>query len=223
MCVRFGDTEVLRSVTAQVADARVTVLAGPSGSGKTTLLRLCNRLEVPSDGTVQFRGDDLALLDPLGLRRRVGMVFQRPTLFPGTIAENFAVAAPDRAHDYERQLIAVGLPGDWLDRPGDDLSGGEAQRACLARTLLTGPEVLLMDEPTSSLDPAATRTLEDLGVALARSGLAVLWVSHDLAQVRRIADACIVLHDGRVADPGEAEQYLSDREGPGNSSSGGTP
>ena len=224
VCVRFGDTEVLRSVTAEVGDARVTVLAGPSGSGKTTLLRLCNRLEVPSDGTVRFRGDDLTLLDPLALRRRVGMVFQRPTLFPGTIAENFAVAAPDGAADYEGQLAAVGLPKEWLDRPADDLSGGEAQRACLARTLLTGPEVLLMDEPTSSLDPAATRTLEDLGVALARSGLAVLWVSHDLAQVRRIADACIVLRDGRVADHDEAEAYLADRDDPGGAPGrGGAP
>jgi len=214
VCVRFGATEVLRSVSAEVADARVTVLAGPSGSGKTTLLRLCNRLEVPTSGTVRFRGEDLAELDPLALRRRVGMVFQRPTLFPGTIAENFAVAAPDGADGYEQQLAAVGLPTDWLDRPADDLSGGEAQRACLARTLLTGPEVLLMDEPTSSLDPAATRTLEDLGVQLSRSGLAVLWVSHDLAQVRRIADSCLVLRDGRVADDEHAQAYLADRDGP---------
>lgn len=216
VCVRFGDVEVLRSVTAEVGDACVTVLAGPSGSGKTTLLRLCNRLEVPSAGTVRFRGDDLAGLDPLALRRRVGMVFQRPTLFPGTIAENFAVAAPDGGADYEAQLSAVGLPSAWLDRPADDLSGGEAQRACLARTLLTRPEVLLMDEPTSSLDPTATRALEELGVGLARSGLAVVWVSHDLAQVRRIADRCIVLTDGRVADTRRTEDYLADRDAPGD-------
>ena len=221
--VRFGDTEVLHSVSAEVADARVTVLAGPSGSGKTTLLRLCNRLEVPSSGTVRFRGEDLALLDPLALRRRVGMVFQRPALFPGTIAENFAVAATCDTGTYERQLTAVGLPADWLDRPADDLSGGEAQRACLARTLLTGPEVLLMDEPTSSLDPAATRTLEELATGLARSGLAVLWVSHDLAQVDRIADACIVLRAGRVADPEDARDYLADRDGPGDGDRGGIP
>jgi len=223
VCVRFGATEVLRSVSAEVADARVTVLAGPSGSGKTTLLRLCNRLEVPTSGTVRFRGEDLAELDPLALRRRVGMVFQRPTLFPGTIAENFAVAAPDGADGYEQQLAAVGLPTDWLDRPADDLSGGEAQRACLARTLLTGPEVLLMDEPTSSLDPAATRMLEDLGVQLSRSGLAVLWVSHDLAQVARIADACLVLRDGRVADDEHVRAYLADRDDPADDPPEGAP
>ncbi len=223
VCVRFGDTEVLRSVTAEVADARVTVLAGPSGSGKTTLLRLCNRLEVPTAGTVRFRGEDLATLDPLSLRRRVGMVFQRPTLFAGTIGENFAVAASADTATYERHLAMVGLPTDWLDRPADDLSGGEAQRACLARTLLTGPEVLLMDEPTSSLDPSATRTLEELAVQVARSGLAVLWVSHDLSQVRRIADACIVLRDGRVADTEDARAYLDDRQDPGDDEGRGGP
>jgi len=221
VCVRFGDVEVLHSVTAQVDDARVTVLAGPSGSGKTTLLRLCNRLEVPASGSVRFRGEDLDGLDPLALRRRVGMVFQRPTMFAGTIAENFAVAAPDDPAAYERQLVAVGLPADWLDRPADELSGGEAQRACLARTLLTGPEVLLMDEPTSSLDPAATRTLEELGVGLARAGLAVLWVSHDLAQVGRIADSCLVLRDGRVAEVADADEYLADRDIPGGDDRGG--
>jgi len=209
--VRFGDTEILRSVSAEVADASVTVLAGPSGSGKTTLLRLCNRLEIPTGGTVRFRGEDLSRIDPQALRRRVGMVFQRPTLFAGTIGENLAVAATADTATYERHLALVGLPTDWLDRPADDLSGGEAQRACLARTLLTGPEVLLMDEPTSSLDPSATRTLEELGMQLARTGLAVLWVSHDLAQVRRIADACIVLQDGRVADATGARAYLADR------------
>ena len=223
VCVSFGDVEVLRSVTANVADARVTVLAGPSGSGKTTLLRLCNRLEVPTSGTVRFRGEDVATLDPLVLRRAVGMVFQRPTLFPGTIGENFAVAAPDRADAYEEHLTQVGLPADWLDRRADDLSGGEAQRACLARTLLTGPEVLLMDEPTSALDPEATRTLEQLGTDLARSGLAVLWVSHDLAQVARIADACLVLHDGRLADDAWAEDYLADRAHPDDDPRGATP
>jgi putative ABC transport system ATP-binding protein len=223
VCVRFGDVEVLRSVTAEVSDACVTVLTGPSGSGKTTLLRLCNRLEVPTTGTVRFRGDDVAALDPLALRRRVGMVFQRPTLFPGTIAENFVVAAPHAGDHYERQLSAVGLPAAWLDRPADDLSGGEAQRACLARTLLTRPEVLLMDEPTSSLDPAATRALEELGTGLAGAGLAVVWVSHDLAQVRRIADHCIVLRDGRVADTRHAEEYLADRDAPGDGGRGGGP
>ncbi len=207
--LRFDATDVLDRVTCRFGDGCVSVLTGPSGAGKTTLLRLCNRLDVPTTGTVLFRGRDLATLDPLALRRRVGMVFQRPTLFPGTLGDNFAVAAPAGGRAHEDALEAVGLPADWLDRPGDQLSGGEAQRACLARTLLTGPEVLLMDEPTASLDFAATRTLEELTTGLARTGMAVIWVSHDLSQVARIADTSVVLLEGRVATDGEATAYLA--------------
>ena len=206
--VRFDGTEALRGVSLEVSERQVTVLTGPSGSGKTTLLRLCNRLEVPSEGRVLFRGSDLAGLDPLGLRRKVGMVFQRPTLFAGTVRDNLRVAREANDAEYADALERVGLPRRHLDDQGDTLSGGEAQRACLARTLLTGPEVLLMDEPTSSLDPAAARLLEDLTADLVRGGLTVLWVSHDLAQARRIADEMVVLVDGRIAAEEAAAAYL---------------
>jgi putative ABC transport system ATP-binding protein len=157
---------------------------------------------------VLFRGSDLAGLDPLGLRRKVGMVFQRPTLFAGTVRDNLRVAREANDAEYADALERVGLPRRHLDDQGDTLSGGEAQRACLARTLLTGPEVLLMDEPTSSLDPAAARLLEDLTADLVRGGLTVLWVSHDLAQARRIADEMVVLVDGRIAAEEAAAAYL---------------
>ena len=207
--VAFDGRVVLDGVSFDVGESAITVLTGPSGAGKTTLLRLCNRLEVPTSGAVRFRGGDVAGMDPLRLRRRVGMVFQRPTLFPGTLRTNFEVAAPADEARFGEVLARVGLPRDWLDRPGDELSGGEAQRACLARTLLTGPEVLLMDEPTSSLDFAATRVLEDLGRDLAAGGLTLLWVSHDLEQVSRIADDRVVLEGGRVAGSERASEYLS--------------
>lgn len=206
--VRFDGTEALKGVSLEVSERQVTVLTGPSGSGKTTLLRLCNRLEVPSEGRVLFRGSDLAGLDPLGLGRKVGMVFQRPTLFAGTVRDNLRVAREANDAEYADALERVGLPRRHLDDQGDTLSGGEAQRACLARTLLTGPEVLLMDEPTSSLDPAAARLLEDLTADLVRGGLTVLWVSHDLAQARRIADEMVVLVDGRIAAEEAAAAYL---------------
>jgi putative ABC transport system ATP-binding protein len=173
------------------------------------LLRLCNRLEVPTSGRLLYRGRDVAELDPLAHRRRVGMVFQRPTLFAGTVRENLAVAR--RADDdvYTTVLARVGLAPSYLDNEGDTLSGGEAQRACLARTLMTDPEVLLMDEPTSSLDRAAAEVLEELAVGMARDGLTVLWVSHDLEQVRRIADEVTVLLGGRVVAGEPAERYLA--------------
>lgn len=206
--VRFADNTVLEDVSLRVHERRITVLTGPSGSGKTTLLRLCNRLEIPTEGQLLFRGTDLTTIDPLRLRRQVGMVFQRPVLFAGTVRDNLHAARPATDAEYAEVLERVGLTGSYLDQQGDTLSGGEAQRACLARTLLTGPEVLLMDEPTSSLDPGAARVLEDLTTQLVGDGLTVLWVSHDLAQARRIADDTVVLVDGRIVGEGEASEYL---------------
>jgi len=204
-----GTNAILDVDRLAVVDEGITVLAGPSGAGKSTLLRLCNRLEVPTSGTVRHRGTDIATLDPLRLRRSVGMVFQRPTLFPGTVRQNLAVARPDGDDgSFLDALERAGLAGPFLDRTGDELSGGEAQRACLARTLLTDPRVLLMDEPTSALDPAATRNLERAVRALADEGVPVLWVTHDLDQGRRLADHTVVLTGGRVADVTAAARFL---------------
>ncbi|MEY2464677.1 MAG: UDP-glucose/iron transport system ATP-binding protein [Acidimicrobiaceae bacterium] len=197
--VVLSGTCILDEITTEVPSDGVTVLKGPSGAGKSTLLRLCNRLEVPTSGTIRFKGDDIAGLDPLRLRRRVGMVFQRPTLFPGTIRDNLRVALPDGTDDtFVDALDRAGLAAAFLDRTGDELSGGEAQRACLARTLVTSPEVLLMDEPTSALDDANTRLLERHTCSLTRDGVTVLWVTHDLAQADRIADHALTLDKGRL-------------------------
>jgi putative ABC transport system ATP-binding protein len=185
---------------ASVPACGVTVIAGPSGSGKSTLLRCANRLEVPVSGRVLFRGDDVAGLDPLTLRRRVGMVFQRPTPFPGPVRENLAVARPGITDPEAVAMLArVGLAADFVDREATELSGGEAQRVCLARTLVTGPEVVLMDEVTASLDPVQRFGLEDLAGDLADAGVVVVWVTHDLEQLRRIADHVVIVIEGRVA------------------------
>jgi putative ABC transport system ATP-binding protein len=190
---------------------------------------LCNRLEAPARGRVLFRGADVASLDPLRLRRQVGLVFQRPAAFPGTVRDNLQVAAPDAGDDVLRDAITrVDLSPAFLDRAAGELSGGEAQRVCLARTLLTRPEVLLMDEPTSSLDPASRHVLETLARDEAATGVRVVWVSHDLAQVERIADDVVIVVDGRIvhecvtsqlragAVPPEAAAYLSGGGGDGD-------
>lgn len=209
--VRFGDRLALDELTMQIPADGVTILAGPSGSGKSTLLRLCNRLEVATTGTVRFRDRSIEDLDPLVLRRQVGMVFQRPTLFPGTVRDNLLVAArPGDEETFADTLDQAGLDPSFLDRTGDDLSGGEAQRVCLARTLVTRPEVLLADEPTASLDPAATRVLERTITGLATRGTAVVWVSHDRAQARRIGDHRFVLVAGRLVSPAQAVRYFDE-------------
>lgn len=212
--VRFGSTLVLDRVTTSIPDGGgITCLLGPSGAGKSTLLRLCNRLDIPSSGEVAFRGRNLSELDPLVHRRDVGMVFQRSTLFAGTVRENLLVAEPDADDEAMRRAMErARLPPSLLDRAGTALSGGEAQRACLARTLITAPDVLLMDEPTSALDPTATRALESLGRELADGGMPILWVTHDLDQADAIADERIVLVGGRLADAHQAAHYYASEE-----------
>ncbi len=197
--VVIDGARVLDDVDLAIGEARITVLLGPSGAGKSTLLRLCNRLEVPTSGIVRYRGDDIATLDPLWLRRQVGMVFQRPTPFPGTVADNLAVAAPDAApDDVEDAMRRAALPIAFLRRDVSGLSGGEAQRACLARTLITKPDVLLMDEPTASVDTDNVALLESAARDLVRHGTTIVWVTHDLAQADRIADDVVKLEHGSV-------------------------
>jgi putative ABC transport system ATP-binding protein len=202
--VRRGERWALRGASGTVPTTGITVLAGPSGSGKTSLLRLCNRLDVPDEGTVSFRGEDLQRLDPLALRRRVGLVSQRAVLFGGTVRDNLRVALPDGDDaTFTEALGRASLDGSFLDRPGQELSGGEAQRACLARTLVAGPEVLLLDEPTSALDAGPRLAFEKTARGLADEGMPVLWVTHDLDQLRRVADHVLVLTEGRVCREGD--------------------
>ncbi len=191
---------ILRDVTLELTGGGITCIAGPSGAGKTSLLRLLNRLDAPDSGTIWFRGMPLTEVDPLELRREVAMVFQRPPTFPGTVLDNLRAADPD----LDREAAAAALSQvdledrSILDREADTLSGGEAQRMCLARALLTRPKVLLADEPTSSLDQGATRALEGLLSSLAADGISVILVSHDLGQLDRMADRVVVLGQGHV-------------------------
>ena len=198
---------ILRSIDLVVPANGVTVLAGPSGAGKSTLLRLLNRLDDPVAGEVRWRGRSLTDWSPTELRRQVAMVFQRPPLFQGTVFDNLRVASADLDDERAAHVLEhVGLSGELLDHEADSLSGGEAQRMCVARALLTEPAVLLADEPTAALDRAARATVEDLGRMLADSGVAVIWVSHDTDQLRRLADHVIVLADGAVRAVGHLDE-----------------
>ncbi|SON60555.1 Phosphate import ATP-binding protein PstB 2 [Mycobacterium simulans] len=192
----------LDGCTATIPARGVTAVFGPSGSGKSTLLRLCNRLDVPTSGRVSFRGKDIAGIDPLWLRRRVGMCFQRPTPFPGTVADNLRVAQPEASdarmrETLERVALIGSGSGSWLGRDATALSGGEAQRMCLARTLMAQPQVLLLDEPTSAVDAEAAEVIERAVRELAEDGIPALWVTHDPAQVQRAADRVLHIQRGR--------------------------
>lgn len=200
--VSVGDDGAWRldGATGEIPAQGVVGIVGPSGSGKSTLLRCCNRLEAARRGVVRFRDVDVAMIDPLMLRRRVGMVFQRPTPFAGTVRDNLRVADPGISDADAAALLArVQLDASFLDRDAMRLSGGEAQRMCLARSLVPKPEVMLMDEVTSSVDPGARLALEDLARHCAGAGVHVLWVTHDLGQARRVSDHVVVVLGGRIA------------------------
>lgn len=197
--VVLGGTTILHDLDLRVPSRGITVVSGRSGSGKSTLTRLCNRLVDPSAGVVRHLGKDVRDGDVLALRRRVGMVFQRPTLFGSTLRDDLEATGVDSADEHLRVLESVGLAASFLERSVSTLSGGESQRACLARTLLMRPEVLVADEPTAALDEAAARSLEALAMGLANDGVPVLWVTHDLAQAERIADHRVTLDHGTTA------------------------
>ena len=199
--VRFGydSAPVLTEITFQAPATGVTALAGPSGSGKSTLLRLANRLLAAQRGTISYRGADVTTIDPPALRRRLGMVFQRAAAFAGSVRDNLAVASPELTDQQADALLSrVGLDPALSRREASELSGGELQRMCLARALATGPEALLLDEPTAALDPGARQGLERLARELADSGMPLLWVTHDIAQLRRVADHVVLLLHGGV-------------------------
>ncbi len=206
-----GGTTVLDHVTASITAGGCTAVAGPSGAGKTTLLRLLDRLLEPTSGRVLLHGRPLPTYDVLEVRRRVGLVQQVPVVLGGTVLADLRTGRPglDEA-EAARLLERAGLPVA-LDRPTDGLSGGEAQQMCLARALALDPEVLLLDEPTSSLDAVAATAVERVVRALVADGLTAVLVSHDLLQARRLADEVLVLRAGRVAETGSARDstYLA--------------
>ena len=206
LTVRSGESEFLHQINVMIPDQKLTVIAGASGSGKSTLLRCCNRLEVPSSGSLHYLGDEISSLDPLTHRRRVAMVFQHPVAFPGSVLENLRAACSELSRDNaERLCDRVALKGELLDREADTLSGGEAQRMVIARALASGPRVLLADEPTSALDADAASRLEALAVSLVEEGIPVVWVTHDRDQIWRLAQHLIVLKAGKVLFCGSPE------------------
>jgi putative ABC transport system ATP-binding protein len=197
-----------------IGAGEVVCLLGPSGSGKSSLLRCINRLTEPPPATIYLAGTDVTTIDVLALRRRVGMVFQQVSLFPGTVAKNVSFGADLQnkafsAEDVARLLALADLPPDFAGQDSQSLSGGEAQRVAIARALATEPSALLLDEPTSSLDPSATRHVEETMLKLRQElGLTLLWVTHQPEQARRIADRIYLLVSGQIKDEGEPEHLF---------------
>jgi putative ABC transport system ATP-binding protein len=208
-----GDRTVLDDVSFRVMPGEILSIVGPSGGGKTSLLRLLNRLEEPQRGRVIVDGVPAPDIPVADLRRRLGMVFQRPSLFGGTVADNICYGPRLRGEcdvDTADLLTRVGLSESFADRDPEKLSEGEKQRVAIARTLANGPEVLLMDEPTASLDPTATATIEQLTLDLnSRDGLTIVFVTHDLAQAGRLGRRVLLLVEGHKIEEADTHTFLS--------------
>jgi ABC-type methionine transport system ATPase subunit len=207
--------EILKGIDADVPGGSITSIVGPSGAGKSTLLRAINRLIEPTAGEVYLDGEPTSRMDPLELRRRVGMVFQLPALFGATVEEAILYGArlAGRNADAGRLLEMAGLDASFKVKAPQSLSVGEQQRVSIARALALEPEALLVDEPTSALDEAARRKIEDLIRELNASlGLTIVLVSHALDQVERVADRVVLLAAGRSEGQWSKEEFFS---GPG--------
>ena len=222
LSVAYGRKLAVNSVSLPIRQGEVLALIGPSGCGKTTLLRSLNRLtELNKDaslsGRITLDDVDIAGLDPTALRRRVTMVFQQPNPFPMSVFDNIAYVLREQAARRPRRaalrgavrdaLTRAGLldeVGDDLDHPALRLSGGQQQRLCIARALAADPEVLLLDEPCSALDPQSTQVIEDLIVKL-RDDVAVVIVTHNLQQAYRVADYVAFMYLGELVEYGRRQ------------------
>jgi phosphate transport system ATP-binding protein len=225
--VFYDGKPAVKGVSLEIHQGEVLALIGPSGCGKTTLLRTLNRLteltrNASHSGRILLDGDDTDELVDTDLRARVSMVFQQPNPFPMSIFDNVAFALREQSRRRPRRreleplvnqaLQRAGLYEEVradLDRSALRLSGGQQQRLCIARAIAQQPEILLMDEPCSALDPRSTAVIEDLIVQL-RSDLAIVIVTHNLQQARRIADRVAFMYLGDLVELGETEQIFSD-------------
>jgi tungstate transport system ATP-binding protein len=201
-----GDTQILSGVTLTLAAGQPTIVLGPNGSGKTTLLKLGMGLIEPTQGRMTFA----ELARPASRRR--AFVFQKPMMLRRTVAKNVAYAlkmagAPQSQDRVDHLLRQVGLAA-FADRPARRLSGGEQQRLALARALAREPEIIFLDEPTASLDPFATKGVEDIIRNIARAGVKVVMTTHDLGQARRLASNIVFLAKGRICEDSPAETFF---------------
>ncbi len=230
--VHYGDKHAIKDVSVDILDKTVTAFIGPSGCGKSTFLRCINRMNDTIDGCrvegrIALDGDDIydRRVDPVQLRARVGMVFQKPNPFPKSIFDN--VAYGPRIHGLARnraeldEIVEKSLRGaalwnevkDRLNDPGTGLSGGQQQRLCIARAVATQPEVLLMDEPCSALDPIATGQVEEL-IDQLRAEFSVVIVTHSMQQAARVSQKTAFFHLGNLVEYGNTDDIFTNPRDP---------
>jgi polar amino acid transport system ATP-binding protein len=216
----FGKNKVLRGVNIDVAAGTTTTVIGPSGSGKSTLLRALNRLHEPEQGDILLDGKSVLKDNPDELRQRIGMVFQQFNLFPHrTVLDNVALGPwklkglpKEKAHELAlEQLESVGLAQKAQSRPGN-LSGGQQQRVAIARALAMKPEVMFFDEATSALDPELVKGVLALMADLAKGGMTMVVVTHEMGFARSVSDRVLFMDHGSVVETGPPAALFDDPE-----------
>ncbi len=209
------DVKILKNVSCKIPYNSIYAIMGPSGSGKTTLLRLFNRLDVPYSGNIFFEERNIEEYNVRELRKQVGMVFQIPPLFEGTVEDNllFAIELSGRDVSCEELIKMVGLSVDILKKDTSKLSVGQSQRVAIARSLAMDLKVLLMDEPTSSLDYTATLGIEELIKKINKErNITIVIVSHNIDQVKRIATDVLFMVEGEKVLEGRVDEVLNSKD-----------
>lgn len=208
---------ILDDISAKIMDGELITIIGPSGSGKSTFLSLINRMTDPDSGTLSFKGSPYLEMDVLQIRRKIGIVFQLPTMLPGTVKDNLVIG-PGLFHETlsEAEINAllehVGLPSSIKSQDARSLSGGQKQRVSLARTLANRPEILLLDEVTASLDPHSTEEIEKLIENIHKMGKTILWVTHNLSQARLAGQFTWVFAEGKIIEQGRTQDVFTSPE-----------
>ena len=207
-------TKILDNVDMTAYEGEVFVILGPTGSGKTTLLRMLNKLEVPDSGKIFLNGTDIDELDVTELRRKVGMVFQNPAVFEGSVEDDILYGRRLR-DDHDRGPAAqfastVGLSKNLINRMTKELSAGEKQKVTVARALANEPDILLMDEPTSALDPTSKQRIEDFIKNSVSKGPTIIMVTHDVDQAKRLADRVLLLIEGKKVAEGPGSEIFGE-------------
>ena len=205
-----GDVHILKDVTGSFPEGKITTLVGPSGAGKTTLLKLCNALLSPNSGDIYIKDRRIDEYEPVELRRKVGIALQSAPMIGGSVLKNLSLPAELQGEKMEEDtalglLADVGLEGELLHRSVKDLSGGQRQKVSIARTLVNKPEILLLDEITSSLDRNSLKEIEELIVKInSKYGTTIVWITHNLQQALEIGHYTWVMMQGEVVETGES-------------------
>lgn len=224
LCIWYGENQAIRNVHVKIPQHKVVAIIGPSGCGKSTLLRNFNRMndfipELRVSGQILFQGKDVYArqTDPVEVRRRIGMVFQRPNPFPKSIRGNIVWGPKINGYKgdlddlVEASLRSAALWDEVKDRLSDsalELSGGQQQRLCIARAIAMQPEVILMDEPCSALDPRATARIEDL-IGELRNNYTIVIVTHNMQQAARVSDELLFFYEGELIESGQTKKIFT--------------